>query len=339
MLNLLSVTLITFYLVSILDHSNGFKSSAVRFMHRRTSVAGISTSFRMALSDESVPKPQIDNYEDLRQKLKGTCIYFVGMMGSGKSTVGKVLAEKIGYRFMDTDEAAEFMIEMPISEYFAQGNQESFRDVEYQVLMELAQYTRLVISTGGGIVERNMNWGVMRNGLVIFLDMIPADIYKRLSKDEKEISKRPLLQGPDPLGKLTQLSESRRDKYLQADVIVPINSDLDPNALAADVVKRILDFIRENPPMWQQWKQKRESVAVDAGILLDVARPCLSDFGSMCYSDQLISNCFYIFNSCTHEPIGYSRSWRRLWNRKKRCVDCKKICIEFFLFHFYVKWL
>ena len=87
----------------------------------------------------------------------------------------------------------------------------------------------------------------------------------RLSKDEKEISKRPLLRGPDPLAKLNELSDKRREKYLEADVTVPITFGAGPAAIADDVVLRILQFIKENPPMWQQWKQKRESVAVDAG--------------------------------------------------------------------------
>lgn len=87
-------------------------------------------------------------YKLLRDKLKGTCVYVIGMMGSGKSTVGKVLSQKLGYRFIDTDEVAEFMIEMPIADFFAEGKVEEFREVEYQVLMDLAQYTRVVVATG-----------------------------------------------------------------------------------------------------------------------------------------------------------------------------------------------
>lgn len=271
-------------LLSILWTSKAFKH--VGLLHHQ-STYGTSTRSTTNLHSAPAPvPPATDDNDDLRQKLKGTSIYFVGMMGSGKSTVGKIIADKLGYRFLDTDEVAEYMIEMPISDFFAQGKVEQFRDVEYQVLMELAQYTRVVISTGGGIVERNMNWGeqfsslcfkysiiqyvvlligVMRNGLVIFLDMKPEDIYQRLSNNEKEMSKRPLLQGPDPLAKLVKLSEDRRDKYMQSDVVIPVTSDATPEAVANSVVARTLQFIRDNPPMWQQWKQKRESIAVDAG--------------------------------------------------------------------------
>ena len=115
---------------------------------------------------------------------------------------------------------------MPISDFFAAGNEEAFRDLEYQILMELSQYTRVVVSTGGGIVERNANWGVMRHGLVVFLDMEPDAIYKRLRNDPEQFAKRPLLQCEDPLQKLNDLRERRIDKYTEADIIIPLTSDL-----------------------------------------------------------------------------------------------------------------
>jgi shikimate kinase len=129
--------------------SEGFRSISVlqlKSIHTRSTTTGSSTQLHSTPPEST--QPPANDYEDLRQKLKGTSVYLVGMMGSGKSTVGKILAEKLGYRFLDTDEVAEYMIEMPIAEFFAQGKVEQFRDVEYQVLMELAQYTRLVISTG-----------------------------------------------------------------------------------------------------------------------------------------------------------------------------------------------
>ena len=115
---------------------------------------------------------------------------------------------------------------MPISEFFAAWNEETFRDLEYQILMELAQYTRLVISTGGGIVERNTNWGVMRHGLVVFLDMKPNDIYNRLCNDPEQLFKRPLLQCEDPQQKLKDMRDLRIDKYEQADIKIEVTSDL-----------------------------------------------------------------------------------------------------------------
>jgi 2-phosphoglycerate kinase len=89
--------------------------------------------------DKNGETEKIGAFDELRSKLRGTCIYLVGMMGSGKSTTGKLLSEKLGYRFLDTDEIAEYMIEMPISEYFAQGNEAQFRELEYKILMEVSR--------------------------------------------------------------------------------------------------------------------------------------------------------------------------------------------------------
>ena len=81
------------------------------------------------------------------------------MMGCGKSTIGNIFANKLGYRFLDTDEIAEYMIEMPISDFFNQGRENEFRQLESEILMQMVQYTRVVVSTGGGIVMKNENWG------------------------------------------------------------------------------------------------------------------------------------------------------------------------------------
>ena len=201
----------------------------------------------------------------LRKILKGTCVYFVGMMGSGKSTLGDKFAQKMEYRFMDTDEIAEFMIEMPISEFFdkSEENVNAFRNLEYQILMELAQYTRVVISTGGGIVERNENWGLLRHGLVVFVDVTPEDIYTRLQQTPGQIEKRPLLRGDNPLQKLKDLSEKRKDKYMQADVHLQVSGSLKPEELAVYAGKSILNLIKANPPLWVTWKKNKDNVAIE----------------------------------------------------------------------------
>ena len=132
----------------------------------------------------------IQLYNQLKEQLRGTCLYFIGMMGCGKTSTSEMIAKQLGYRFLDTDQIAEYMIEMPISDFFEQGKESEFRDVEYKILMELAQYTRLIVSTGGGIILKNENWGLLQHGIVIYLDLPVNDIYTRLISNPDELNKR-----------------------------------------------------------------------------------------------------------------------------------------------------
>lgn len=218
------------------------------------------------VSADNKPK---NTYEELRDKLKGTCLYLVGMMGTGKSSVGRALAEKVAYRFIDSDEAAEWMIEMPISDFFAQGKEDEFRELEYQVLMEMSQYTRVIVATGGGAVMQNKNWGLLRHGIVVHLDMTPADIYTRLSRDSEEVSKRPLLSGSDPEAKLAEILTDRKDKYDQADVHVNVSLDDSIENVASKVAEATLAFIARNPPFWQTKMQERERKAQTFDTIAD----------------------------------------------------------------------
>jgi shikimate kinase len=201
--------------------------------------------------------------DSLPTKLKGTCVYFVGMTGSGKSTVGANFAERMGYRFLDTDEIAEYMIEMPISKYFSDGNESQFRELEYQILMELSQYTRLVVATGGGIVLKNENWGLLRHGIIVYLDLDVDEINNRLTNNPIELNKRPLLQNSiDSLAVLQNMYETRVDKYQQADVHVRIKSEQSVESVVALVIETISRHIDENPPKWQTWKAQRDQKAL-----------------------------------------------------------------------------
>lgn len=195
----------------------------------------------------------------LKSNLHGTCLYLVGMMGSGKSSVGNRLAEKMRYKYLDTDEIAEYMIEMPISQFFAEGGEKEFRDLENRILMEISQYTSVVVSTGGGIVINNENWGYLRHGIIVYLDVKPEALYQRLIKDKSQIAKRPLLQGNDPLQTLTNMLSDREDKYKQADVHVHVSESMSLDETALAVASEVLGFIERNPPLWKKWKAERFS--------------------------------------------------------------------------------
>lgn len=207
----------------------------------------------------------------LRDNLKGTCIYIIGMMGCGKSTISEYLAKNLQYRSLDTDVLAEYMIEMPIHQFFHDGREPEFREVEYQVLMQLSQYTRVVVATGGGIVLKRENWGLLQHGLVVFLDLPPENIYERFKERPEEVSKRPLLQSADPLARLQDIYAQRKELYEAADVTVRVNPQHSPEQTADRVIAALMDFIKLNPPRWQTWKAQREETALEVASMVSSA--------------------------------------------------------------------
>ena len=131
----------------------------------------------------------------LRQRLGGRSLYLVGMMGCGKSSTGRPLAERLGYGFVDVDAVIEQVAGSSISEIFAREGEDSFRDLETQVLRSISERHSLVVATGGGIVTRSENWGMMHQGIVIWLDVERDQLLLRLQSDS---TRRPLLQVNDP---------------------------------------------------------------------------------------------------------------------------------------------
>lgn len=162
------------------------------------------------------------------------------------------------YNFLDTDEIIEKATKISIPEIFAQEGEEAFREVEAQILDSVHAYVRCVISTGGGIVTRMQNWSKLQTGIVVWLDVDPEVIMKRI-----EGTDRPLLQTEDPLQTMQDLLEERKSKYEQADIKIEVTADMDENNVADAVVKEIHYFIDENPPAWKKAKAKAQSEGLD----------------------------------------------------------------------------
>ena len=140
-------------------------------------------------------------------------IVFVGLPGSGKTTIGRQLARRLGVPFLDSDHVIEQRLGCSIREYFAREGEEAFRDVEQQVLDELSQHHQGVLSTGGGAVLREATRRHLHErGHVIYLRSSPEDVYRRLRHD----TVRPLLQVEDPLARLRSLYEVRDPLYRAA---------------------------------------------------------------------------------------------------------------------------
>jgi shikimate kinase len=132
------------------------------------------------------------------------------MPGSGKSTVGRQLARRLMLPFFDSDHVIEQRLGCSIREFFAREGEDAFRDVEQQVLAELAQGPAAVVATGGGAVLREANRQALRaGGKVVYLRSTPEELYRRLRHD----TQRPLLQVADPLAKLRTLYAERDPLY------------------------------------------------------------------------------------------------------------------------------
>jgi len=132
------------------------------------------------------------------------------MPGSGKSTVGRQIARRLALPFVDSDHVIEQRLGCSIREYFAREGEDAFRDIEQQVLAELAQGTDAVVATGGGAVLRDANRRALREGgKVIYLRSSPEELYRRLRHD----TQRPLLQVEDPLARLRSMHGERDPLY------------------------------------------------------------------------------------------------------------------------------
>jgi len=135
------------------------------------------------------------------------------MPGSGKSTVGRQLARRLALPFFDSDPLIEQRLGCSIREFFAREGEVAFRDVEEQVLCELAQGPSAIVATGGGAVLRQATREALRaGGQVIYLRSSPEELYRRVRHD----TQRPLLQVADPLARLRTMHAERDPLYREA---------------------------------------------------------------------------------------------------------------------------
>ena len=138
-------------------------------------------------------------------------------MGSGKTEVGKRLAKRLGYTFIDTDLLIEEKTGKSISEIFSRDGELFFRDIETLILKELTGINKHVISTGGGIVTREENILHLRKiGFIIWLKASPETIFKRVNTE----THRPLLKVANPLEQIKRLMSQREQSYSKADITI-----------------------------------------------------------------------------------------------------------------------
>ncbi len=141
----------------------------------------------------------------------------IGFMATGKSSVGRAAAHALDFQFVDTDALIESRLDRKISEVFSQVGEAWFREFERRLVLEMKGWDRVVIATGGGLGAQLANLAALQeHALVVCLWASPEIIWSRARRHMH----RPLLQTPDPQGRIRQLLAERAPVYRQADVLV-----------------------------------------------------------------------------------------------------------------------
>jgi len=159
-------------------------------------------------------------------------VLLVGFMGSGKSTVGRLLADRLGWTFVDTDARLVAEEGRTISEIFERDGEAEFRAIETRVVRWVLEQPRAVIATGGGWPTVQGNWEDVPPGtLSVWLDVTAETVVERLREDPTE---RPLLASEDAFDQARTLLEARRTAYSRAVVRVPVD-DRTPADIASTI--------------------------------------------------------------------------------------------------------
>ncbi len=162
-------------------------------------------------------------------------IVLVGMMGVGKTSIGKRLAQKLGVPFFDADEEIVEAAQMSITEIFDQYGEDYFRDGERRVIARLLEEPHSVIATGGGaFVQDDTRAEILEKGIAVWLDCEVDTLVERVSRNKK----RPLLRGGNVREKITSMKTEREPSYAKASIRV--TSDTGPHG---ETVDRILEAL------------------------------------------------------------------------------------------------
>ncbi|CAN7312921.1 MULTISPECIES: shikimate kinase [unclassified Devosia] len=176
----------------------------------------------------------------LIERLGGRPLILVGMMGAGKTTVGRRLAARLGRRFLDSDEEIEKAAQMTIPEIFAQRGEPEFRAGEMRVISRLLKEDDIVLATGGGAFVNPETRALVKSGAIsVWLKADLDVLFERVSRR----SNRPLLKTADPKGTLEKLIADRYPIYAEADITV-LSRDVPQDSVAADVISALLHHLR-----------------------------------------------------------------------------------------------
>lgn len=193
-------------------------------------------------------------------------VFLIGFSFSGKTQVGKRVARRLGWSYVDTDDLIVQKAGKPISRIFAEDGEPCFRQLERQALRRVCRRKKVVVATGGGMILDEANRDLMvRKGVVVCLEARPETIYQRLLRDAQEGTNpmvRPLLQGQDPLERIRHLKAYRQPFYAEAHRTVETDS-MTLEEVADEVVRG-----------WQEASQSAEGPARVKGTRREADAPC-----------------------------------------------------------------
>ena len=184
--------------------------------------------------------------ETVRQRLGERPIVLVGLMGAGKTSVGRRLAEKLGIPFVDADHEIEAAAGKPIKEIFADHGEAYFREGERRVIQRLIGNGAQVLATGGGAyMNEETRERIQQHGISVWLRASLPILMKRVAKRQD----RPLLQADDPETVMRGLIEKRYPVYSQADLTVE-SRDVQHGQMVNDVIRALAQ--------WDGWDEKQD---------------------------------------------------------------------------------
>ena len=168
--------------------------------------------------------------------MKQNNIVLTGLMGSGKTTVGNLLAKSIdGFNFVDTDDVIVETMNMSINAIFEKYGEAKFRQIEKNVILNLAEEENFVISLGGGAFEdEETRKTLLEKSTVFYLKASVDTLYERIKNDNS----RPLLNTPNPKQKLSELLDLREPHYKEAHFVIDTNS-LTPYNIVKEIQRRL----------------------------------------------------------------------------------------------------
>lgn len=251
---------------------------------KRISVKSKTVSCRAAVQEaparlrveEDVLEELNERAESIVNELHGANIFLIGMMGCGKTTVGRLLAEALGYGFSDSDSLVEQTVGTSVANIFAEQGELAFRNLESQAVNQLASMRGLVVATGGGVILRPGNWRCMKDGIVAWLD-VPRDVLAERVV-AAGVGSRPILsesgENVDPvtqaLKKLNTVYEKREHLYSAADLRISLHdlaeskdcqvNQLSPAQIALQVISQVEDLLERRSELQELVTAEGEDV-------------------------------------------------------------------------------